>query len=482
VRQVVPGPATRRLSNNRFEADFSSPDSLRELHVAVGQSDGAIVGGIVSFLALAEPFNKPGTEDLSAPGQLASWMFQVAKQFGDDLQKSSENGGGWLINITALDGRLGCSGRPSLPVSQAGTLGILKTLAKERPGLRVKTIDLDPSLPPEQLFILAVDELLTPDDLVEVGIDAHGRWRIEPVVESLTPDQLGDLPVDRSSVILITGGAGGVTASVARELARRVAPRLILIGRTPLPGPEAPDTAGLKDTPELRRHLIQVMQQRNHRVRPADVEQALRKIVKDREILANLAAIQAAGGVVEYHSVDVRDGEKFAALIDDVYTRHGKIDGVIHGAGIVRDKLVRDKLPESFMEVFSTKVQSAMVLAKRLRSDSLKFLVFFSSVSGRFGNAGQVDYAAANEYLNKLAVHLDGEWPGRVVAVNWGPWNGGMVSDELRRMYQSQGIQLIGLEAGARSLLDELRITGRTTPEVIIAAGTAESLRIAAGI
>ena len=92
-----------------------------------------------------------------------------------------------------------------------------------------------------------------------------------------------------------------------------------------------------------------------------------------------------------------------------------------------------------------------MALARKLRPESLKFLVFFSSVSGRFGNIGQADYSAANEYLNKLAQHLDRSWPGRVVAINWGPWDAGMVSDQLREMYRKQrDIDLIPPAEGVR--------------------------------
>jgi hypothetical protein len=115
------------------------------------------------------------------------------------------------------------------------------------------------------------------------------------------------------------------------------------------------------------------------------------------------------------------------------------------------------------------KVDSAWTLARKLRPDGLKFLAFFGSVSGRFGNAGQVDYSAANEALNKLADHLAARWPARVVCINWGPWGAGMVSDGLRRVYASRGIELIPVEAGTRAFLDELRLPAGSA-EVVIAA------------
>jgi NAD(P)-dependent dehydrogenase (short-subunit alcohol dehydrogenase family) len=135
---------------------------------------------------------------------------------------------------------------------------------------------------------------------------------------------------------------------------------------------------------------------------------------------------------------------------------------------VVEDRWLRDKTPESLARVFETKANGAQILARKLRPEGLRFLVFFSSVSGRFGNAGQADYSAANEYLNKLADHLDREWPGRVVSVNWGPWESGMVSDGLRLAYAHRGIRLIEAEAGARALLTELGQVDSRVPEVIL--------------
>jgi NAD(P)-dependent dehydrogenase (short-subunit alcohol dehydrogenase family) len=164
----------------------------------------------------------------------------------------------------------------------------------------------------------------------------------------------------------------------------------------------------------------------------------------------------------------VRDADAFGLLIDDLYRQHGRIDGVIHGAGIVEDKLVRHKDGASFKRVFDTKVLAAATLCEKLRDDP-KFVVFFSSVASAFGNRGQADYAAANDVLDKLAYTLQARVRGRVVSINWGPWAGrGMVSPELEREYSRRGIGLIGLDEGVEALLQELRYGAREDVQVVI--------------
>jgi NAD(P)-dependent dehydrogenase (short-subunit alcohol dehydrogenase family) len=408
---------------------------------------------------------------------IAEWTFQLVKEFAEELQSSAADGGGWVVNLTAVDGRFGLGGGEVAPAA-AGTLGICKTLQREYPRLHVKTIDVERDLPGDLLAARLLQELTAEDDTPEVGLTKQGRWRLvlkeDPVPRSLPP-----LPLDADSVVLITGGAAGITAEVARSLAASARPRLILVGRSPLPEPETPRTRGL-DRIALRQLLVEEARRTQTAVLPAEIERHISRLLKDRQILATLDACSAAGATVEYHSLDVRDPQALAQLIDNLYERFGRIDGVVHGAGIIEDKRIADKTLASFANVFRTKAVSAWTLAQQLRMDRLKFLVFFGSVSGRFGNVGQVDYSAANEVLNKLADHLaarlgsDGART-RVVCINWGPWDGGMVSDELRRVYASRGIGLIPVEVGTRAFLDELRLAEGSV-EVVVSASIGQML------
>jgi NAD(P)-dependent dehydrogenase (short-subunit alcohol dehydrogenase family) len=170
----------------------------------------------------------------------------------------------------------------------------------------------------------------------------------------------------------------------------------------------------------------------------------------------------------------VRETRKFASYISGLYEQHGRIDGVIHGAGVIEDRLVADKTDESFGRVFDTKVQAATVLHENIRDD-VKFVVFFSSVASAFGNRGQADYAAANDVLDKLAHCWQARIAGRVLSVNWGPWaDTGMVSDSLRRDYHRRGIGLIAPDEGVDALLHEL-CAAHGEAQVVLMCGTPAS-------
>jgi len=481
VRQILPGPHARQVSGSTFHVDFGNPESLKELRGLLTSSGGETIGAVLNFLGVSQPFAAAGCNDADAALQVTLWSFNFLKEFASDLTTAAAAGGGWVLNLTGLDGQFGLTrsgGRMAL--TSSGLCGLFKSFRVEHPTLSVRNVDLDLSAPNPLMAGRLIEELALDDARYEVGLTAAGRWTVKLVHTTPHGSQLGEFPLNAESVVVVTGGAFGITCDIALRLAQLSRGTLVLVGRSPLPDDESEETAEL-DVAQLRQHLIRQRKAAGQPLVPAQIEQNLKRILKDRQILANLGALEATGAKIEYHSLDVRDEETFGELLDGVYRRFGRIDGVIHGAGVIEDKLMRDKTPQSYSNVFSTKVASALVLAKRLRPESLKFLVFFSSVSGRFGNNGQSDYSAANEFLNKLADDLDRKWPARVVAVNWGAWDAGMVSDELRKMYASRNIHLIPVPEGVRFLEQELRLTGHREPEVTIACSVPQLAKLVAG-
>ena len=147
----------------------------------------------------------------------------------------------------------------------------------------------------------------------------------------------------------------------------------------------------------------------------------------------------------------------------------GPLQAIIHGAGVVEDRLIVDKQPEQLDLVFDTKVMGLRNLLAITQKNFLKYLVIFSSVSARNGNIGQSDYAMANEVLNKIAIRFSQQHPDcHTLSINWGPWDGGMVTPALKRVFQKQNIGLIPLEAGAQSMLFEMGSQQENQPVEIV--------------
>jgi acyl transferase domain-containing protein/NAD(P)H-dependent flavin oxidoreductase YrpB (nitropropane dioxygenase family) len=348
-----------------------------------------------------------------------------------------------------------------------GLRGLIRTIAAEYPQIAARAVDVDPKESPRAVAAQLLAELTHAGGPSVVGYRDGRRTSLAVrLAEPLTspPDRLD---LDHDSVVLLTGGARGITAAVALGLARATGCHIELIGRTSMSGGPSPELASAADPAALRRLLIE-----RGMNSPREIEAEVGRIGREREVRATLEALRAVAASVRYHALDVRDGAAVGGVLDDIYARYGRLDGVIHGAGLVEDRLLSAKTPESFSRVYGTKVDGARALAGRLRGD-VRFTVLFGSVSGVFGNRGQADYAAANDALDSLAHLWSARLPGRVVSLDWGPWaGGGMVGPELERQYARRGVTLIDPEAGVAALLAELA-AGSGPAQVVYMCGEA---------
>jgi hypothetical protein len=135
----------------------------------------------------------------------------------------------------------------------------------------------------------------------------------------------------------------------------------------------------------------------------------------------------------------------------------------------LEDRLIVDKQLDQFNRVYATKVEGLQALLKASADDALTHMVLFSSMAARMGNQGQADYAMANEVLNKIAVQQSSLRPDcKVISINWGPWDGGMVTPGLKRNFMKNNIPLIPLAAGAQAMLDEMAQPLSDPVEVVI--------------
>ncbi len=189
------------------------------------------------------------------------------------------------------------------------------------------------------------------------------------------PLHRGRLREDRS--YLVTGGMGGLGLKVAGWLAERGAGTIVLCGRSE-PGEQA---------------------------------------------LAEIESLAARGATVAVERADVSDAEQVRALLDRIREERGELAGVVHCAGVLADASLDNQTPETFRQVFAPKVGGAWHLHRetlRLELD-LDLFVLFSSMSGVTGTPGQTNYAAANAWLDELALHRRAMGLA-AQSIAWGRW------------------------------------------------------------
>jgi NAD(P)-dependent dehydrogenase (short-subunit alcohol dehydrogenase family) len=472
LRQCSDAPLT---AAGVYSGDLKDPAVVNELVQAVRSQHGPI-GALVHLLPLR-------SETAVPPNSLAEWrnhlqldlksMYALIRACETDLRKTGESGGALIAVATGRGGGFTGNGEASsaaLPTHRA-LADFCRTVALEIPEARCRIIDLDITDPAMILREKLLEELGSSDSILEVGLP--GDRRLTPAIQNAPLKAARRREIAPDWVCMLTGGARGITAEVARLLAERQHPTLVIVGTTPLPAEEeSAQTAGIADPQRLKSILMERLRGSGAAVRPADVEALMQRLLKEREIRATLASLRQAGSSVEYHAVDVRDETLFGGLIDDIYRRYGRLDVVVHGAGIIEDKLIRDKVPESFDRVVGTKADSSCILAQKLRPESLQCLMLMSSVTAAFGNRGQADYGAANGVMNGFAMRLAKMWPGSVVAVNWGPWDqANMVSEHVRRQFVSSGVQIIPLTAGAEAAVREIESGGEHESVVVLGGG-----------
>jgi len=464
-----------------FTTDLADPAQVESLAGAIRQQFGPI-GAVIHLLPLraGQPASEMSFAEWRDLVQLdVRSLYALARACENDLKQTGR--AALFAAITARGGTFGLQPNGPLSPTHFAVADFTKTLALEFNGVLCKVVDLDATDPNPILRQKLIDELTSPDETLQVGLPGDRRLTVMPQIAPLDGEPTRQ--IQREWVFLVTGGARGVTAEIARQIAEGYQPTLILAGASALPsGPEPADTAGVTEIPRLKAALTARLRASSATVKPAAVEAALQRLLKDREILQNLDGLRRAGAKVEYHSVDVRNEEAFGALIDRIYAEHGRLDVVIHGAGIIEDKLIRDKTPESFDRVVHTKSDSAFLLSRKLRPETLQCLLLMSSVTAAFGNRGQADYAAANGIMNGLAVMLAAKWPAHVVAMNWGPWGqGGMVSEEVRQQFLARGIQMIPPDGGAQAALREIEMGQPSDPVVALGEGPWRDAALPAG-
>ncbi|WP_099823310.1 type I polyketide synthase [Oceaniglobus indicus] len=317
------------------------------------------------------------------------------------------------LHITAItSGAAQIDGEPLPHPEKATIAGPLGVIPRELPGLTCSALDIpvaratgllgrfskasDDRAP---LIDQMLEDLLAPPANTVAAL-RDGRRFAQTIRPVALPDS-GENPFRDGGTYLITGGFGGIALSVAEDLIRRHRANIVLVSRTALPEPQ-------DRTRWIETHAPQDRTSR-----------AIRAVQRLEEMGAQVLCAAA----------DVCDVGAMGAAADAARARFGAITGVIHAAGTVDDAPLLGKTVLETEAVFAPKINGLRVLDTVFPDGALELLVLSSSTSTSIRAAGQIDYVAANEYLNAVARSRRGA-KTRIVAVNWGVWaDVGMAAD-----------------------------------------------------
>jgi NAD(P)-dependent dehydrogenase (short-subunit alcohol dehydrogenase family) len=449
--------------------DFSE-EHLKQQLTAIADNYGQI-GAFVHLNPLSQTVKENILGRESEKSILKS-VFLIAKHLKKSLTEATHHGRSWFFTVTRFNGELGLGLNQSLqnPVS-GGLFGLIKTLNMEWEHVFCRAIDLSPELGAEQAAELIVAELYDPNLLItEVG------YNLQQERTTLVGEERGEISERKGGngnqltaelVFLVSGGGRGITAQCVIRLAKEFQCKFILLGRTKRIV-EPAYAQGCVDEKELKQRIIKNIQAQGEKPKPVKVQKALKAILAQREIDTTLQAIGQAGGQAEYISVDITDMVALQEKLAEI-EHFGSITGIIHGAGVLADKLIEKKTEADFESVYSTKVNGLQSMLACVDASQLAHLVLFSSAAGFYGNIGQSDYAMANEILNKFAHYYKHQHPAcHIVSFNWGPWDGGMVTPELKQLFAQRNIEVIQIEVGTQMVVDNLRASVPEAVQVLV--------------
>jgi acyl transferase domain-containing protein/7-keto-8-aminopelargonate synthetase-like enzyme/NAD(P)-dependent dehydrogenase (short-subunit alcohol dehydrogenase family) len=327
-----------------------------------------------------------------------------------------------FVTVTGLGGGFGLTGTSRETLGQVGALGFTKALAAEWPDALVKALDVDVALGADAIAAHIVEELLSGDRTSEVGFTKSGRTAVS----------LGAAPskdakkLNSNSVVVVTGGAKGLGFKFAKGLAKKYGCTIALTGRS----------------------------------------------VLNDELAKATAAVKAAGAkACSYHPMNVRDAASVKVALDVIRAQHGSLDAIVHNAGVLADALVEKKDPAQLDSVLETKVGGALALLDGAKSDALSLFVLIGSWAGRYGNAAQTDYSAANEMMARLVA----EKPQlRTVAIDFPPWEDSEMAKKIpafkKAELKAEGVTFLSDDEGVAAFLREVEmgagevLIGRAVP------------------
>ena len=383
VTVVRPGPSFAATGPGQYTIRPEDAADLRELFDALSADPPA---DIVHAFCVTEP--APDAVGLAAMA-IGVDSFYSLLHLGREL---AALGGGAPVRVHVVSSNMQeISATEPLEPAKALLIGPVMLAQREIAGVTCRSIDLAVPGPLSAATVAGqlMSEITASAHDAQVGWRGRKRWRLD--YQSL-PLETPPRDAAPGATYLITGGLGALGLVVAEDLADTAPATIVLLGRSPVPSRASWPTL----------------------IAAADADEKLRgKLIR-------LRAIEERGSTVVTLSCDVSDESSLAAAVAMVHERYGRIHGVYHCAGVAGGAMMAVRADADADAVLAPKVNGTLALY-RLLGEEVDFLALFSSLTATTGAFGQVDYCAANNFLDAFA-----RWAaqqGRPVhSIGWMRW------------------------------------------------------------
>ncbi|MDZ7664000.1 MAG: beta-ketoacyl synthase N-terminal-like domain-containing protein [Desulfotignum sp.] len=430
-------------------ADLSDLDGFQAALDAFART-GPGITGVIHLAPLDAYFDRKNREFASDDdlNTTVKSMFLVLKTLYDQLDRPDTFIGTITFDSVVFPYSDDCGDIHPL---SAGLSGLLKTANKELENTRVKVVDFSYKQPKKSLARIAdlfLAELLSDDPRCEAGYKNKKRYVLSMHPETARKDR----PiVSDGDTLLVTGGAGGITYEILKQVVAEYRVNLVILDINDIYSTDPQ----LLTSDVTEADLMALLRSQMPGEKPVAVKQALDRLLRVRQSIANIEYLKSQGVSVEYICTDVTDFEAVKAAVDACE----RIDGIFHAAGMEMSQFIPKKERKAFELVVDVKVKGLRNLLAATKDRDYRYMFTFSSVTARFGNQGQVDYTAANDFMGKALFREKQQHPARTCKVYaWTAWGGvGMATNPtVKKVLEERGIQFLPLDQGVKFFMADL--------------------------
>ena len=337
----------------------------------------------------------------------------------------------------------------------ASLTGFTKSLGAEWGNTNVSNLIFDKDVKKEKLTDLILASLTSSNRFRTKYYDKNENLSIN-ITTDITDKKAEEIFMpDKNTVFAVTGGIGGVASKLVKEMAERFSCKFALIDilepKKDIREFKSLDFEGKK---KFKNDLFMKMREKDPKTTPVQLEKEYSLFERTLHLENLLAELKNA----KYYTAKTDDFNKLVSTFKNIKEDFGKVDFIIHAAGIEISKDLSRKTSDEFKLVFNGKAYGAHYLVKLAKEYGVKNFIGFSSVAGMYGNLGQIDYSSANDFMNHYVDYMNNFLGIRAISINWSAISSvGMAAKEtIKKVLTAAGVEFVPIDFAIETCIEQI--------------------------